>query len=104
LYWSSISSYVEKDVSTSIKINDGKTYLYSMKFTLNEKVETYINGKMVWVDSISWKWYSWGLNSMSYFALWRMWSRFYEWNLDDVRIYNRWLSDSEIKELYNSIK
>jgi hypothetical protein len=69
-----------------VSIYDWKQMKIYINWNLEDKIDT--GGQLIW-DS-SWT----ELNIWSYF----------QWSIDEVRIYNRAISESEIKTLYNSVK
>jgi len=92
-----------------IKINDGKNHNLVARFLLNNKVEIFVDGIYVWKQDFVPTWWEKGaLNKSQYFNIWTVWGYYpnYHTNgiIDEVRIYNRALSDSEIKALHSATK
>jgi hypothetical protein len=68
------------------------------------KVKAFLN----WTFT-EWPSWTWSLFSSSEFLMiWSWWTyamdRYWDWTMDEIRIYNRVLSDSEINSIYNIIK
>jgi hypothetical protein len=64
-------------------------------------IRSYVNWTMV----LTWTAKIWFMNSISPIVIWKRNTAIYQpfhWYIDEVRIYNRTLSDSEISSLYNA--
>jgi len=97
-FWSWVTpsgSQISSD--TSISNTD-----FFVVWSQNKDIEKiYVNGKLK--KSTIHSWYSITWNSFKIWADISTWFRYF-WTIDEVRIYNRALSDSEIKALYQATK
>lgn len=76
-------------------------------FNLWLSIKVYINNWFYWISDISWYnfWDKGALNKSQYIVVWAMntsWLKPINWVFDEVRIYNRALSEAEIKSVYGS--
>lgn len=82
----------------------------------SNNVTIYIDWIKIWTKIMPWDWlhyYNWTPVYLFWaqpnYSCYRQWTNYwntywYNWEMDEVRLYNRALSDSEIQELYNSTK
>ena len=78
---------------------DGNWHLVWMTYDWQTK-NVYIDWKLVWTVNISWT-----LTKSFNRTIWRYWTRtdyYTNWQVDEVRIYNRALSQDEVQFLYKS--
>jgi len=91
-----------------IKVNDGQNHILVARYLLNNRVDAFVDGSYVGMQNITWMWFNAALKSSQYFHIGTMKgyysSNYIKWLIDEVRIYNRALSDSEIKALYSATK
>jgi len=103
LYWKS-SGYFSWDIWWN-KSTDWTIHTLITRFVLNNKVEMFMDWKYLGLLNVSWKWNDVSLNKSQSFLIWQMWYvSFLNWTIDELRVYNRALSDSEIKALYSATK
>lgn len=104
LYW----WFSEWLVQSWIILNDWTKHYLASQYFLWKKITSYIDGNYYWdLDISSFNfWNKWALNQSQYFSIGTMnaWWASINAELYTIKLYNRALSDSEIKEIYNSIK
>jgi general secretion pathway protein G len=96
------SSVLNDNISVNTNIN-----IISVKDHLNMNLRLYINWKKISVDYT----FTWTTNNTEKIQMWRYYmpanwatSNFYNWMIDEVRIYNKAISDLEAQSLYNTYK
>ena len=69
-------------------------------------LKAYLNWELETTTIIGWTVYKWNGNTFFWWG-WAGWTAtlrsYYDWDLDEVRIYNKALTSNEIKILYNIV-
>jgi len=100
--------YKEGAIVWSQKLTHNRYSYLAMKFELWDLITSYVNWNYYWIFDISSYnfWDKASLNQSQYLVVWGMipgYSPTYiKWTIDELRIYNRALSEKEIKNIYGS--
>jgi hypothetical protein len=100
LRWNNADWYISITSNTVLNANTWYNLTYIKSWN---SIKIYLN----WVFELAWTYTWWAWNNANTTYLWRDpydWIRWFNWMFDEVRIYNRALSDSEISNLYNATK
>lgn len=99
-YW---RNWFEVNTNTPTKLWSWNNYTFSYTYWTWNIAKWYENWVLIW----SWPWFPFWNKTNAWISIGRAWSQNWEylsWILDEIRIYNRALSESEVLELYNSTK
>jgi hypothetical protein len=91
-----------KYFTTTSTVNDGSWHLITATYDMSN-LKIYIDARLDWQSAWSWS-IRQGPIKLNIWRATNAVNQEFQWSIDDIRVYNRTLSDSEISTLYNTSK